>query len=543
MIRLLFLMITLIFATSTASAQALRLGTTTHFSQGWPITLLDKAKRIGVTSIRDSLHWPVIEKTRGQYDLSDGKTRHIRLACAAGMTVLLTIEPRNPLYDGGTTAYSAEGRTAYANYVLAIADRFKGCVTAIEVGNEINGRNGITGPAAQDRIASHLALLRSVYGRVKPTHSELQLLGGSTNAIGTGFLAKLFEAGALSAMDGVVVHPYRRKPEGVEWEIARLVSAMQRTGEIKPIWATEFSRDFVKPDDAAPFYLKMLCLMTAAGVDNTYWYALVDEKWFPTMGLLTTPGGAKPASRSFSYAASQLAPMGRANRIGTDPTLYHFRFGRERSIIWGGRRAMKVTGNAVFRRADGTIVLGPTEVNEDPIIVEGPAIISFGPAEVLADSLYGFGQEPLSYFARNTKGAIAPIVPIDWIWGSYLGAPGNGAMIVNQQSIGPTGTSKAGLAAVVRFTSSSTSSAIASLCLSPKVLKGVGVMASISHNDKIVWQGIISQATGKQLGQATIPLKPGDSIDFAVNPGNSLGPARMDYRYRVSRTAKDVATC
>jgi hypothetical protein len=543
MMRLLLLTISFILTTSTASAQVLRLGVTTHFSQGWPIALLDNAKGIGVKSIRDSLHWPAIEKARGQYDFSDAKTRHIRMACAAGMTVLLGIEPRNPLYDGGTTSFSAEGRAAFANYVLAIANRFKGCVTAIEIGNEINGRNGITGPAAKDRIASHLALLLSVYGRVKPAHPELELLGGSTNAIGTGFLTKLFEAGALKAMDGVVVHPYRRTAEGVEWEIARLRSAMQRTGEIKPVWATEFSRDFAKPADAAPFYLKMLCLMTAVGVDNTYWYALVDQKWFPTMGLLTAAGGAKPASRAFSYAATQLATTGGATRIGTDPTLYYFRFGRERSIIWGARRAMTISGNAVFRRADGTIVPAPTEVSDAPVIVEGPVTISFGPAEVLADSLYGFGQEPLNYFAKSTKSTLTPLAPIDWTWGTYLGAPGNGTMIVNQQSIGPTGASTNGFAAVVRFTSTSTASAVASMCLSPKVLKVNGVTTTISHNGRIVWQASISQATGKQMGQATVTLKPGDTVDFSVNPGNSVGPARMDYRYRVSRAANDVATC
>ncbi len=540
MIRLLFLMISFILTTGTASAQALRLGTTTHFSQGWPIGLLANAKGIGVKSIRDSLHWPVIEKTRGQYDFSDPRTRHIRLACAAGMTVLLVLEPRNPLYDGGTTAFSAEGRAAFANYVLAIADRFKGCVTAIEIGNEINGRNGITGPAAIDRIASHLALLRSVYGRVKPLHPEVELLGGSTNVIGTGFLAKLFEAGALKAMDGVVVHPYRKTPEGVEWEISRLRSAMQRTGEVKPIWATEFSREFAQPTDAAPFYLKILCLMTAAGVDHTYWYALADEKWFPTMGLLTTSGGTKPASRAFEYAAVNLAPSGGATRIGTDPTLYHFRFDREHSIIWGARRAMTVSGNAIFRRADGTIVRGPTEVSDDPIIVEGPATISFGPAEVLADSLYGFGREPLSYFARNTKGVVTPLVPIDWIWATYLGVPGNKMMMVNQQGIGPTGTSGAGFAAVVRFTSTSTASVVASLCLSPRVPKANGVTASIKHNGNIVWQGSVSQP---QMARATVPLKPGDTIDFSVNPGNRGGAPRLDYRYRISRTAKDAPAC
>ncbi len=542
MIRLLISAVLLLATTTPAQPQPLRLGVTTHFSQGWPLSLLDRAQDVGVTTIRDSIHWPVIEQALGKYDFAAGRTQHVAAACAKGMTVLLVLEPRNPLYDGGTTAFSPKGREAFANYVHAVADRFRGCLTAIEIGNEINGLNGITGPAARNRIASHVALLRSVFARIKPDHPDIKILGGSTNAIGTGFLTQLFEAGALNYVDGVVVHPYRNTPEGVEWELGRLRAAMERFGRAKPIWATEFSREFVTPEDASAFYLKMFSLMTSAGVGHTYWYALTDQGGFPTMGLLTQSGVEKPAARAFSYAASQLAPRGLGQRIGDDPSLYYFRFGQERAVIWGARRTLTITGNAIFRRADGTSVSRPKEVTDEPVIIEGPATIGLGPPNVVADSFYSFGQQPLTYYARRSNGALQLLSPIDWKWTTYVGTKANAAMIINQASIAPSGKGAAGFAAIVRMTTAADETLVASLCLSPKSNLGDPIGAMIAHNGNVVWQQRIGASSGTQRGQVTLNVKRGDIVDFTLSPGASFS-TRFTYRYRLSKSALDAASC
>jgi hypothetical protein len=523
-----------------AQTQPEPLGVTTHFSQGWPLTLMDRAKAIGVGTIRDSLHWPVVEKAPGQYDFSGRKALHITRACASGMRVLLGIEPRNPLYDAAQTAHSPAARAAFANYVRAIADRFPGCVTAIEIGNEINAKNGMIGPAALDRAASHTALLRAVYERVKPAHPSLSIIGGSTNAIGTGFLAKLFAAGALNYMDGVAVHPYRPEPESVDWELARLNAAMAKAGTVKPIWATEFSRDFAAPADAAPHFLKMLTLMQGAGVTHNYWYALIDQRWFPSMGLLTTTGAEKPASRAFAYASANLIPLGPGQRVDhNDPTLFHFRFGPTTHVIWGARRSFNAGSAPRFRNSEGAAIPPVAEVTDDPIIIEGAPNLSFGEAQVLADSQYGFANEPLSWFARSRTGALVPLSPIDWTWTSYLGARPIRLMVVNPAGIGPVGL----YSAQVRYTAERALSGVASVCLAPLGTKGDGVTASLVHNGVSIWSGRVGPLTGKKLAQAAVKLAIGDKVDLVVAPNVNAVGDRMAYRFRISRTAADVAAC
>ena len=331
---------------SPAPAAPHRPGVTTHFSQGWPAPLIAKAADLGTGTIRDSLHWAAVETIPGSYNFTDKNSGHIARACAAGMTVLLGIDPRNRIYDSGYTAHSPAAVSAFASYIRVIAERYQGCVIAVEIGNEINGRNNVTGPAATNRVASHVALLKAVHGQVKPRHPELLLIGGSTHSIATGFQARLIAAGMLDFADGVAVHPYRNSPEGVDWELDRLKAAMQRAGQAKPIWVTEFSREFVNPADAAPFYLKMVSLMQAAGSERYFWYALIDQKCFPTMGLLTLTGEPKPASRAYRFAAAKLAPLGPAVRVNHgDPTLFHVRFGGGADVI------LEIQGNAVQRPA------------------------------------------------------------------------------------------------------------------------------------------------------------------------------------------------
>jgi hypothetical protein len=522
----------------------MQLGVTTHFSQGWPISLLDKAKALGVTTIRDSLHWAAIESVPGRYDFSEAKTRHVTKACAMGMNVLLGIDPRNRIYDGGATANSPQARAAFAGYILAIADRFPDCVIAVQIGNEINGRNGITGPAAANRALSHTALLRDIYQRVKPKHPELIILGGSTNAIGTGFLETLFAAGALAYMDGVVVHPYRREPEAVEWELARLQAAMARSGGVKPIWANEFGRDFPDPTEAPDFFLKMTTLMGGAGVANAYWYALIDQKWFPTMGLVTAANVDKPVASTFTYVANILTPRGRPVRIDAgDPSLFHYRFGHDRNVIWGTRRKLDVMGSAIFRNSSGTIVPRPSEVSSTPIIIEGLAPINIGPAEILADSRYGFGREPFSYHINKKATGLRPLEPIDWTWGSYFGSRTSRAIQITSLGIGPAGGGKAPIEAIVRFTATASLPVIASLCLEPVAAGGDGVSVSITHNGITLWRGRTSPGAGTLNAQAATAVKSGDVIDFTIGPNGNAVRDRMHYHYRVSRLAKDAASC
>ena len=519
---------------------AVRTGVTTHFSQGWPPRLIASAAGLGTATIRDSLHWAQVEQSPGTYTFTPQNSGHIESACRAGMTVLLGIEPRNRIYDGGTTAYTPATQAAFARYVAAIANRWPDCVVAIEIGNEINGQNNVTGPAATDRIGAHIALLRAVHDAVKPAHPGLLLLGGSTNTIATGFLTRLLRAGMLDWVDGLAVHPYRPEPEGVDWEVARLQAAMATAGAVKPIWATEFSREFPDPAAAAPFYLKMIALLESSGVTDHFWYALIDQRFFPTMGLLTQTGERKPAAAAYAFAARTLAPHGPAQRVDEhDPALYHFRFGADAHLIWGAPRALTVTGPAKAFAADGTALPAvPAAVSDAPVVITGASSLTFGPREVLADSLYGYARPPLAWFGQRPGGAPVPLAPIDWQWSSYLGAPAMPAISVNPAGIGVSPAA----GTTVRFTADAASPVVASVCLRPKS-PGMRALAVLRRNGSELARAEAGTDGPVTTLTARSQIAQGDTVELALMPLPGAPLSRFTYRFRVARGGEGVTGC
>ena len=520
-------------------------GVTTHFAQGWPERLLPVARALGAGMIRDAVAWPAVEKTPGAFAFTPANSAHVDRACAAGLKVLLMVEPRNPLYDAGQTAHSPTALAAYARYARALADRWPHCVAALEIGNEINGKGGMTGPAAANRIASHIALLRAVHDAVKPAHPDLALLGGSTNGVPVGFLRQLFGPGALGLVDGVAVHPYRRHPEGVEQDMGRLSAAMRAAGTVRPIWATEFSRDFARPEDAAPFYLKMIALMEGAGVRHHLWYALADQRGFPTMGLARFDGSEKPAGRAFRFAAARLRPLGPARRIDHgDPALYDYGFGETVRVIWGAPRGFTAVAagpdSVRALAADGSPIPVPSAVSDTPVVLVGVRDLRLAYPRVLADSLYGFSQPPLAWFARRigtpAGPRLLPLVMRDWQWDGYLGAAG-----LSGAAVTPMGTAVApGTATLIRWRAPAPATVYASACLAARAPEGGNLRAAIEHNGTPRWAGPTGGSSTAAL--ARVAVAAGDTLDLVIaNPGNPT--AQVRYRWRIATTPADPAPC
>jgi len=514
-------------------------GVTTHFAQGWPPRLLPRAKALGAVMIRDSVHWPAVERVPGTYAFAPANSAHVDRACAAGLKVLLGLEPRNPLYDGGQTAWTSAGQAAFARYARALADRWPGCVTALEIGNEVNGKGGMIGPAAQNRVEYHVALLRAVNLAVKPGHPSLTLLGGTSNAIPTGFLIRLFRAGALDFVDAVAVHPYRDQPEGVERELARLTGAMAAIGKFRPIWVTEFSREFARPQDAAPFYLKSIALMEGAGVRHHLWYALADQPAFPTMGLVRFDGTEKPAAAAFRFAAQVLAPRGPARRIDHgDPALYHYAFGPDAHLVWGGPRTLSAqagsSGPLNFFRADGTPVADPAMVSDEPLVITGAFTLTFGPPQVLADSTYGFSETPLAWSARSAASAPVSLGWVDWQWNSYLGSPR-----LPQAAVTPLAMAVLpGLVTQVRWTAKAPGTVYASACFTPRTRLAGPVHLAITAAGQTRWSAELTAATA--TAQVPIAVEAGDTVDLAVA---GSAPGRLAYRWRIAVSPDAPAPC
>ncbi len=518
-------------------ASDFQLGVQTHFSQGWPETLLDQVEAIRARGLRDSVPWSAGERRKGEYDFSSLKFDAIREACQAGQDFVLTLMPVNGVYDGGAFVHTAEGRAAFAAYVNAVLDTFGNCVAAIEVGNEINTANAIKGPAARDKIASYTALIRVVYAKVKPSHRNAAILGGSTNVVGTGFLEELFQAGMLDVCDGVVVHPYRRTPEGLEVELGRLNDAMSRAGNPKPIWATEFSDDFKSPDDAAPFLLKMTAILSAAGVERAYWYALIDQKWYPKMGLFSAQIREKPAAAAFVAAQDLLLKSGHAARVDVGTSLLRvYRFGDGNYLVWGAPRSIAITSGRAWNVTGQEIPL-PQKVSDTPFILSADAAWTLGAPQILADTRYQYGEAPFSYTAERPDGPKIPLEMIDWEWTSYWGTKWTAPLRVNLDTLAVAGNGKRPVRAVIRYSPEGRGPYRVAVC-ADKADKGDGMDVEVRAGGKTLSGGLL-----KTRWSASPLVDGGHDAEIAFGPHQVNGGDAANYRIRILPPTAPVPAC
>lgn len=517
------------------------LGVQTHFSQNWPTAWLDRALDVRAGSLRDSLPWGAGEQAPGRYTLTGRAAGPLTAFCkrSAVGDVLLTLNPTNPLYDGGKTVHSATAMGAYAAYLNAVLDRFPGCVTAIEVGNEINAWPNIGYPDGVDGAAAYVALLRLVRAQVKPRHPDVAILGGSTNVIGTGFLETLFKAGMLDAADGVVVHPYRRLGDNIDWELAHLDTTMRKYGSPLPVWATEFSDNYATPDLAAPQLVKAVTLMRASGVHRAYWYALVDQRFFLNMGLYDNGLRAKPAAEAFLLMQNRLLPAGKAERVGTsDPNVRLYRFGADRWVAWGPSGTLRFEGGSLLDARGRPMAGTAAALGPDPVIVIGATHVVLEPGPVIADSMAGFGGAPWSYLVRAGDGRMTPLGILDSHWTSAYGSRFHRPLAIGDISGAVAGTGANPSRAVIRYTAPAEMDVTIGLCMG-KAPGGDGLDVAVAVNGKAAEGGILTRDWS--VSGLDLALARGDTVDLIVGPNQVPGNDSFRYRMRIMARGKQGA--
>jgi len=500
---------------SPVNGMAMKLGVATHFEQGWGTEWLAKAKAVGADLIRDEQGWGKIELTRGNYEFPASQSNYLQLAASERIPALLVFTSGNALYDSGHTPYTAEGRQAYANYIAAVLKKYGPEVKEIEVWNEFNGN--YSGPGAADRSQSYTLLLKTVWDTVKPLFPDVQILGGSTNSVGSGALESIFKLGALNYMDGVVVHPYRTNPEHVDDELTHLQGVMARYGAVKPIYATEMSNDFANPADAPGWMVKMVTLLSSVNVAQADWYSLVDEPWFQNMGLFTPSGEAKPAAAAFSFLQT-LLDQGNAVRVNPEDDLTPvYRYGADTYVMWSvGQNVSFAAGSHVYN-AMGQEIPAPATLGMTPIVVKGGYVL--GSTSVVADSLMQFNEGDWQYFAKNSAGAMTSLENIDWNWTSFLGTKWTNPLRVNADGVTPFGDASNPIQVGERFVSDRAQTI--KINAAWKTGAGDGVDLHILVNNVEVMTKVFQGAFN--LDGYTLSLKAGDTLDFALGPNQAFG--------------------
>lgn len=315
-------------------------GVMTHFAKGWPTDIIPLIEKAGIVHVRDEQPWRLIEKRPGQYEFPPRLTNFMAELNAHHLDPLIVLAFSNPLYDADQTPFSAAGRAGYAAYAKAVVQRYGATLPAVEIWNEYNG-SFCAGPCRQDRPGTYTAMLRDTYSGLKSVKDSLTVLGGAAVPIPLDYYRQLFEKGALDSLDAIVIHPYRKQPEGVEQQIESLRQIMARYGTPKPIWATEFSDlpDMKKSrDDVARYLVRMSTLLLSARVERLYWYLLRDYQEFTGLGLIRDDNTPAPAYVAYSVLIQQLSGVHFVRRDETNPDVRAYVFaddkGNESRVIW-----------------------------------------------------------------------------------------------------------------------------------------------------------------------------------------------------------------
>jgi hypothetical protein len=529
-------------ATSTTPDYTFGLGVQTHFSQGWPASNIALAQQVKAGFLRDSVPWTGGEKVAGVYDFSSSGAASIAKACEAGLKVTLTIQPMNPLYDGGKVVYTPAGQAAYGNYLKALMGKYGACIAGFEIGNEINGGSFTSNYVAGTVPATtYLGLLGAVKTGVKSIYPDVKILGGSTNMVATGFLEPLFAAGMLPLIDGVVVHPYRTQAQSIDIEIANLIKVMKKYGTPAPVWVTEWSHDVADKAFAADELVKMVTLMSASGVSQASWYALIDQKSFPNMGLFTGTA-IKPQGQAYQFAQTTLIPQGRPTRVDFgDPLLFAYRFGADRWVVWGSPRTITLSGGQAYT-ATGQALSGTTlQVGASPVVIVGGGIAATGASNLVADSMLGYGTGQWTYYARTgtTKLVDNVLGLFNDSYTSYYGDRWYRPLRINMLDGAPAGTGAAPIRTVMRYTSSGTQSLDLWACWSKSATTGDGIDYTINVNGVAKAKGVNTTRTA--LNGVQLNLIAGDKVDVIVGPNQTYGGDSYNYRVSLYRRGTGIA--
>lgn len=536
----------------------MKLGTQTHFKQGWNTRLLAEIDDAGIGAIRDSIAWHKVETSKGKYDFSLNNADWITKAVAKGLDVLVVFDPRNSLYDQGFSVYSPEGMKAYANFIVATLKAFPG-ITAIEIGNEYNGDDFVDGPIAQapkaERDDFYHQLVTAVDQALDAAGIDTKIIGGSTHSIPVDYFAKLKANGTLDMLDGISIHPYTTPAEQFADQIELLRKVI---GPDMEIHVTEFSNIFDRPEEASAYIAKMVSVMAASDIDTASWYAFAKQTAYPHRELFdqttnkTTLGG-----HTFALLEDMMANGAQVDAIEIDAYTHFYRFGTNAAIIWGENRSVALASGVEAFDLAGNRITDFANISPDmPVVLRSSspitaASLTLGSNYLLADSFHDFDvtnyakngagfEGPWSYFAENGNGRTWSLetqggdIGGGTLWTPFLGLDWLNPLRVTSTALLPVDFSPkkradSEYAVVERYTAeqAGTVTIRGSWDVANDTVDGVELRIEV--NNKVQFQKVIFDAANGHQFEITlngIKLKAGDTIDFVIDSrGSSTGDA------------------
>jgi len=289
------------------------LGVNIHF-RGEPARELDMLRDGGFKFVRMDFVWSHVERTKGVYtwrdydQLTEGLIKR-------GIRILYILDYSNKLYEKERSVLTSEGRAAFAAFAAAAAARYRGKDILWELWNEPN----ISFWKPQPSADAYMKLAHATIPAIRKADPDATVIAPATSEVALSFLEECFKRGMLDLVDGVTVHPYRRKsPESVEPEYRKLRALIARYRPDKPdlpVLSGEwgYSAAWGGFDRARQgLYLpRELLTNVSLGVPVSIWYDWRDDGPDPkesehNFGTVTRDMKPKPAYEAMQLLAGSL---------------------------------------------------------------------------------------------------------------------------------------------------------------------------------------------------------------------------------------------
>jgi hypothetical protein len=288
---------------------------------------IDMIAAAGFRFIRMDFVWSRVERTKGKYDFA-GYDRLVTSLAKRKIRPLFILDYGNRHYDGGQAPHTDEGRAAFCKFVGAAAKRFAGRGILWEIWNEPN-LNQFWKPKAN--VEDYCALAVGVCTALREGDPNCTIVAPATSGIDLRFIEKCFEAGLLTWLDGVTVHPYRSKaPETVTPEYEKLRELIDKYAPPEkkglPILSGEwgysllhFRRDSNPGEKQACYLTRQFLMNLMNDVRLSIWYDWHDDGPDPNeyehnFGTVTHTYEPKPA---YLAAKNMLHTLSRLHFAGS----------------------------------------------------------------------------------------------------------------------------------------------------------------------------------------------------------------------------------
>jgi hypothetical protein len=558
-------------------------GVMTHFAQGMNPEMLGAFKRIGIESIRDEHYWAQVEKTKGVYEFPEKSAAYMAACAKAGILPLVAMTFGNPLYDHKDGPSTASGFEGYGNYGQAILKEYGNQIHWLEIWNEYNGT--WAPPSARkdlkSRYTTYTDMLKTAYEKIKEVRPDVQVLGGAAVLIPLPYFEGIFKLGGLKYMDGIVIHPYRIKPEGVDQEVAELRKLIRKyhDGKDLPIWVTETGRHTKDEYDwergrkmfekgraeGARYLARQYTLLLKEGVAKIYWYLGSDHATFVSMGLLrhhekeASGMGRYAVAPSYVAYANLIHHLDGARFIGreaekeyTRAHVYHFKRadGQDLRVCWATqpskirvKASQPLTLSSLMGAEtelspeNGEIVL---DLGEDAVYLTGAvgeiSEIDSG-TRVIASSNddYSKTQGGNNWFYGYLKnGAFTELEQVETMWGYNWGGITKN-LVISPSNMHPDIIKGEAAPAVLRWKSPVAGKVTIRGHWENKG-KGDGVKGTIVVDGREISSHQVGGGSPERVPiEIPVEVKTGSLVDFICNPNASVNYDATDREFTISQ--------